>query len=70
MMTQREMMNVMEMGFNNNNPLVADNNLDKMCFSFPSVAQMLDPAMLMHFRPNNPDLFQLYDSVAPMAFRK
>ncbi|XP_054264266.1 uncharacterized protein LOC128987442 [Macrosteles quadrilineatus] len=70
MMSQREMMNVMEMGFNNNNPLVADNNLDKMCFSFPSVAQMLDPAMLMHFRPNNPDLFQLYDSVAPMAFRK
>lgn len=67
MLNQRDMMNLLEMGFNNNNPLVANNNLDKMCYGFPP---SLDP-LLMHFRPG-PDMFPLFpDSVPPhiLAYR-
>ncbi|XP_046685668.1 meiosis-specific coiled-coil domain-containing protein MEIOC-like isoform X1 [Homalodisca vitripennis] len=71
-LNQRDMLALVEMGFNNNNnnPLVANNNLEKLCYGFP-MGQFMDPALLMHFRPNNPEMFPLYDSVPHhlLAFR-
>lgn len=56
------------LGLNNNNPLISNNNVEKVCYGLPPF-HFLDPALLMHFRPNNTDIYPYYESPHVFAVR-